>query len=271
MANYKLLVVDVDGTIVDGNGAISLEDEKSLYRVMSVGIMVSLSTGRVIKACRKIINSLKLDGYHIFFDGALVSDPSNNVEIYCQPIDGELVKQAVQFARTNDIYLELYTQDQFFAESKNWSDDIHYNFFGVAPTIINFNEIWRKERIIKAEMVVRDRGEQSKSDLFKTEFYGRLHFSIARSPAFPDIDFINIINRGVSKGEALIRLASFLGISMKETIAIGDGYNDIPLLEAAGLSVAMGNAVPQLKQMADHVTVDIEHSGVAAAVRKYLE
>ena len=86
MSEYKLLVVDIDGTIVDGNGAISVEDERSLAGVMAAGVMVSLSTGRVIRACRKILDSLSLNGYHIFFDGALVSDPSQNKEIYCQPI-----------------------------------------------------------------------------------------------------------------------------------------------------------------------------------------
>jgi Cof subfamily protein (haloacid dehalogenase superfamily) len=270
MANYKLLVVDVDGTIVDGSGVISVEDKRSLDGVVAAGIMVSLSTGRVIRACRKILDSLALGGHHIFFDGALVSDPTQNKEIYCQPIDGELVRQAVHFARSNDIYLELYTEEQFFAEKENWSDDVHYKFFGVAPNIIDFNDIWLRERIIKAEMVVRDSEERMKSDLLKAEFSGRLRFSIARSPAFPEIDFINIVDSGVSKGEALKNLVSFLEISMKETIAIGDGLNDIPLLEAAGLAVAMGNAFPELKQVADYITLDVENSGVAAAIREFL-
>jgi hypothetical protein len=270
MSEYKLLVVDVDGTIVDGNGAISDADEKALARVMAAGVMVSLSTGRVIKACQKILDRLSLDGHHIFFDGALVSDPSRNEEIYCQPIERELVKQAVEFARANDIYLELYSEKQFFAERENWSDEVHYNYFGVAPTITDFSGIWQRERIIKAEMVVREHEERIKSDLLQAEFNGRLRFSIARSPAFPEIDFINIINSGVSKGEALKKLASFLGISTKEIIAIGDGLNDISLLKTAGLAVAMGNAFPEVKQVADYITLDVEHSGVAAAVKKFL-
>lgn len=270
MTQYKLLVIDVDGTVVDGNGTISVEDQKALAGVMAKGIMVSLSTGRAIKACRKVLNSLSLDGYHIFFDGALVSDPFQYKEVYCQPIEGDLVKQAVQFARSNDIYLELYTENQFFAEKENWSDDVHYNFFGVEPTITDFNGIWQRERIIKAEMVVRDRVEKNKSDLFRTEFNGRLRFSIARSPAFPDITFINVINIAVSKGEALNRLASFLDISTNEIIAIGDGLNDISLFETAGLAVAMGNAFPQLKKLADYITLDVEHSGVAMAINTFL-
>ncbi len=276
MSDYKLLVVDIDGTIVDRNGAISDDDEKALAGAAASGIKVSLSTGRIIKACRKIIDRLSLDGHHIFFDGALVGDPSQVgdssrvEEIYCKPIEGELVRQAVEFARANDIYLELYSTERFFAERKNWSDDIHYDFFGVASTIADFSGIWRRQRIIKAEMVVRDREERRKAELFQDNFNGRLRFSIARSPAFPEIDFINIINRRVSKGEALRALVSFMGISTDEVIAIGDGLNDISLLETAGLAVAMGNAFPEVKKVADYITLDVEHSGVAAAVERFL-
>jgi Cof subfamily protein (haloacid dehalogenase superfamily) len=270
MPDYKLLVVDIDGTIVDRNGAISDEDEKALAGVLASGIGVSLSTGRIIEACRKIIDSLSLDGHHIFFDGALVADPSRAEEIYCRPIERGLVRQAVEFARARDIYLELYTADSFFAERENWSDAVHHDFFGVTPTIADFNGIWRRQRVIKAEMVVRDGEERRKAELFQDNFNGRLRFSIARSPAFPDIDFVNIINRRVSKGEALKALASFLGISTEEVIAIGDGLNDIPLLEAAGLAVAMGNAFPEVKKVADYITLDVEHSGVAAVVEKFL-
>ncbi|UCG55161.1 MAG: HAD family phosphatase [Dehalococcoidia bacterium] len=270
MSEYKLLVVDVDGTIVDSNGAISYEDEKALTGVAAAGITVSLSTGRIIKACQKIIDRLSLDGHHIFFDGALVSDPSQEEEIYCRPIERRLVKQAVDFARANDIYLELYNATGFFAERRNWSDKIHYDFFGVESIITDFNDIWQRERIIKAEMVVRELGERQQLELFKKEFEGKLRFSIARSPAFPNIDFINIINPDVSKGEALRCLVTFLGLTMNEVIAIGDGLNDISLLEAAGLAVAMGNAFPEVKRVADYITLDVGQNGVAAAVREFL-
>ncbi|UCE98147.1 MAG: HAD hydrolase family protein, partial [Dehalococcoidia bacterium] len=197
-------------------------------------------------------------------------DPSLNQEIYCQPIEERLIKQAVDFARANGIYLELYNETGFFAERQNWSDEIHYDFFGIAPTIIDFNRIWQQERIIKAEMVVREQEESQKSELFKNEFKGKLRFSIARSPAFPRIDFINIINPNVSKGEALRCLVAFLGLSMNEVIAIGDGLNDISLLETAGLAVAMGNAFPEVKRVADYITLDVGQSGVAAVVSDLL-
>ena len=270
MTKYKLLVVDVDGTIVDGKGDISAEDEEALAQAALSGVKISLSTGRVVAACREIITRLSLDGYHIFFDGALVSGPAPEEEIYVRPLKKEVVRQAVEFARARDIYLELYSLGHFFAERENWSDDIHRKFFRVEPTLVDFGGIWERERIIKAELVVRSPEEAAEAELFRDEFADCLRFSIARSLAFPEIDFINIIDPEVSKGKALNALASFLGIATEEVMAVGDGLNDIPLLETAGLAVAMGNAFPEVKKMADYITLGVDHSGLAAAINRFL-
>ncbi len=80
----------------------------------SSGIGVSLSTGRAAQSCLPIIERLALDGYHIFFDGALVSNLDK--EVYAEPIESGVVREAIEFARQNDIYLELYSASRFFVE-----------------------------------------------------------------------------------------------------------------------------------------------------------
>ncbi len=267
---YKLLLVDIDGTLVDRSGAISAENRKALAKVAASGVKVSLSTGRVIKACLSIINRLSLDGVHIFFDGALVSSPAEGKEVYVKPLKAEVVKRAVGFARLHNTYLELYSRDYFFAEREHWAADIHRRFFRVAPTFVDFNGIWERERIIKAELVVYSAEEKAKARSFQNEFAGSLRFSIARTPAYPGVEFINIVDPEVSKGEALKALASHLGVQVSEVVAIGDGTNDISLLSAAGLAVAMGNAPDEVKEIADHVTLDVDHSGLAAAIERFL-
>ena len=99
---------------------------------------------------------------------------------------------------------------------------------------------------------------------------GKLDFSHATTPAFPGVDFLNILAKGVSKGKALHALTKHLGITPAEVIAIGDGANDIPLLSAVGLAVAMGNASEAVKAVADHITLDVEHGGLAKAIEKFL-
>ena len=267
---YKLLVVDIDGTLIDKNGAISAEDKDALARAGDSGIQVSLSTGRVVQACLRIISQLSLDGYHMFFDGALVSNPEKGEEVYVKPIGEELVRQIVDFVHLNEINLDLYSATHYFVERETWSTDIRRQFFGIEPTVIDFTNLWQKERIIKGTLVVLSAEERAKADNFRRQFKSSLHFSGTRTPAYPEVDFINVVAPDVSKGKALEALASFLEIPLTEVIAIGDGANDISLLSSAGLAVAMDNAPDELKAVADYVTLDVEHNGVAAAINKFL-
>ncbi len=268
MMKYKLLVADIDGTIIGKGGQISAEDREALTKVRHKGIGVSLSSGRAAESCRPIIERLGLDGYHISFDGALVSNFDD--EIYARPIDRGVVREEVEFAHQHDIYLELYSASRFFIEWENWATKIHREFFNLEPTVIDFSGLWERERIIKGGLVTASPEEAAKAESFRLRFERSLHFSLARSPAYPGVSFFNVIDLGVSKGEALAALTSHLGIALGEVMAIGDGTNDIPLLSSVGLAVAMGNAPEEVKAVAHYTTLDVDHSGLAAAVKKFL-
>ena len=89
----RLLVVDIDGTLLNRSGTISARDRQALAAAGRAGVTVALSTGRVIDATRAILDELSLDGYHVFFDGALVADPSSGDEAYVEPIAAELLAE----------------------------------------------------------------------------------------------------------------------------------------------------------------------------------
>jgi len=267
---YKLLVVDIDGTLVGVDRTVPAENREALAKVRQSGIQVCLSTGRAAQGCRSIIDQLSLDGYHIFCDGALVSNPNQGKEVYAQPIGKEVVKQAVEFAHSHNIDLELYSATHYFAEHETWSTDAHRQFFGIEPTIVDFTNLWERERIIKGGLVATTPREVAKVEDFCHQFDGRLRFSWVRTPAYPDVDFINVLAPEVSKGKALEALASHLGVSLSEVMAIGDGINDIPLLSLAGLAVAMDNAPDEVKAVARYITLDVDHSGLATAIERFL-
>jgi Cof subfamily protein (haloacid dehalogenase superfamily) len=265
---FKLLLLDVDGTLLGEEGTISAEDRETLARVRECGIRVSLSTGRIVQSCRHIIKELSLDGYHIFCDGALVSNPESDEEVYAKLISMELVRQAVQFAHRHEINLDLYSASRYFVERETWATTIRRKFFALEPIVTDFNRLSARERIIKGTLVVRSAEEKAKAEAFRFHFRDSLDFSVTKSPAYPEVDFINVLSRGVGKGVALQTLAAHLGITATEVIAIGDGSNDISLLSNAGLAIAMGNAPSELRAVADYVTVDVEHSGISLAVKK---
>lgn len=272
MANnkYKLLVIDIDGTLLDKDGTISTENREALARVMAQGIPVSLSTGRATLAAKRIIDQLSLDGYHVFFDGALVCNLEEGKEVYAEPVDKMVVKQAVEFTRANKVNLDFYSATRYFIERETWASDIRRRFFGTEPAIIDFNNLWQQERIIKGTLTVRTPEERAEADRFYLQFKDSLCFSWTKTPAYPEVDFINAVAPDVSKGKALEALTAFLGIDTAEVMAIGDGANDISLLTSAGLAIAMANAPDEVKAAADYITLDVEHSGLAAAINEFL-
>lgn len=266
---YKLVVIDVDGTLVDQDGKLADEDKLAIARLVKSYIKVALCTGRVLHTTLPIIEALNLSTPHIMFDGALIDSPLGHATLYRKPILPEVVEEAVAYCRANDIYLELYSREVFFAERENWSDDVHRKFFRIEPAFVCFDGIWERETILKAELVVHSPEEAKKAKGFADQFNGRLGFSIARTPAYPDVEFLNIVNPEVSKGAALNYLASEIGAYRTEIIAIGDGLNDISLLKEAGNAVAMGDAPDEVKQVCQYTTLDVQHHGVAAAINYF--
>ena len=147
---------------------------------------------------------------------------------------------------------------------------MHRQFFTVEPTLVDFNHIWQQERIIKGGLVTVNAEEEAQAEHFRRHFDDVVCFSQARTPRYPDAVFNNILSPEVSKGTALKALAAYLGVALGEVMAVGDGTNDISLIKATKLGVAMGNAHSELKKVADYVTLDIDHSGLAAAISKFL-
>ncbi|MFC1860104.1 Cof-type HAD-IIB family hydrolase [Chloroflexota bacterium] len=264
------MVLDIDGTLVDRNGAISAEDKDALAKVCSRGLPISLSTGRVAKSCSEIISRLSLDGYHIFFDGALVSNSSQGEEIYVRPIDKSIVKQVIEFAHLNGVDIGFYSAENYFVERETWASDIRRDFYGIPPIVVDFTKFWQKERIIKGTLTLHSVGEKAKAELLYLQFKDILGFSLTKTPAYPEVDFTNVLVPNVSKGRALEVLTAHLGISPAEVVAIGDGPNDISLLARAGLAIAMGDAPDKLKEVADYITLDVDHNGLAEAIKKFL-
>jgi 5-amino-6-(5-phospho-D-ribitylamino)uracil phosphatase len=231
---------------------------------------ISLCTGRAASSCKPVLTKLSLDGLHVFCDGALVCDAEQDKEVYVKSINEDLLKRFCTKASEFNLPIELYTSSELFIEQETWITDIQRKFFKIEPQVVNFNSIFNTKRIIKGGMIVSSPEEEARTLAFSFAFNNELDFSWAQTPAFPGTYFINVTSTGVSKGKALEALSSYLEIDLNEVIAIGDGINDISLLSTAGLSIAMGNASQELKAIADYVTANVEQSGVAQAIHKFL-
>jgi len=264
------LVVDIDGTLIGKDGRVTTADRDALSRVRGMGVVVSLTTGRVLQSCVSILHQVTLDCYHIFFDGALVTNIEHTEEIFAKYIDPALVEEVVILARELGLNPELYSVKDYFVEAETPLSDIRRRFFALEPVVGNFNGLWERERIIKVGLVATSPGEMERVSGLSSGFNRRLRFSTAKTPAYPDLTFVNISAPEVSKGIGLKTLAWHLGVPLSRVMAIGDDENDIDLLKLAGLSVAMASAPPEVKAAASHVTLDQAHGGVAAAISRFL-
>src|SRR5512136_2053293 len=109
---------------MDTAGRIADEEKQALANARERGVFVSLCTGRAAMACWHILDQLRLDGCHVFFDGAFVGDPATGEEIYSRALTRQQVRRMVEFARGKDISLDFYSETRYFVERESWVTDI---------------------------------------------------------------------------------------------------------------------------------------------------
>jgi hydroxymethylpyrimidine pyrophosphatase-like HAD family hydrolase len=181
-----------------------------------------------------------------------------------------VAKKASELALDRNIMLDFYSLRDFYVMRKSWRSDIRRDYFGIEARVADFTTLWQYERLIKGTLIYSDPEEEKATRHYLGLLQDSLSFSWSTVPAYPGYHFVNLIDKGVSKGKALEVLAEHYKISLNEVMAVGDGSNDIPLLSTAGIAVAMQNAPETLKVEADFITADVEHHGVAQAIHRFI-
>ena len=267
--SYDLIAIDIDGTLVAENKIISPQVNDAIQRVVKAGMKVVLCTGRPLPGAQPYVEELalnKADDYMITYHGALVqrSDTLETIlhhELtYQDLLDWHELTQSldnsIQAVRNNGVFTDARDLDYFkLMES-------YYN--NIPLRIREMNEInpdlLFSKLFMGDETKKLDQFEEVIPDLLKKEY------TILRSGP----NSLEILNKKASKGRALSELADLLNIPQERVMAIGDSGNDIDMVEYAGLGVAMGNAVPAVKAVADVITESADNFGVAHAINHYL-
>jgi Cof subfamily protein (haloacid dehalogenase superfamily) len=271
--DYKLIVSDMDGTLLNSVGKISDETESVLKELMAKGIHVAVATGRIFTSAKVYAKYLGITTPIIACNGAIVRNLSDNTTIYENHISRENCINILDICKKYNLYFHFYTNDIFYTESLEY-------------TSIKYSE-WNKT--LKEEEQIDIRLVEEPYDVIKNsneEFYKfviidddiKLLEQVRREiETIPTLECskswhnnLEIMNRGVSKGIAVARLAKSLGVKPEEVICFGDNENDISMLEFAGLGVAMGNAEDHVKASAKYVTDSNDHDGVANALKKFV-
>jgi Cof subfamily protein (haloacid dehalogenase superfamily) len=269
MADYKLLVLDVDGTLI-GHGAYpSPRVAEAIAAAKANGVSVVLGTGRATEACYHLLRSLQLDGLHILFDGAAVVEWPSNEIIFLQALPPRAAQHLIELSREHDLFLEIYAHDFYFIEKDGKLAEHQRQKLQIIPLVTDLMSLVNRVKMVKGQLLAIDAEQKSRADLITLEMTELCKMSWSLDPT-NGIYFGNAISRQVSKGNALREMMDYLGLNASQVMTIGDSFNDLAIFEVAGTKIAMGHAPPSLKQIANWVAPSVEEDGVAAAIEKFI-
>ena len=260
---FKLIATDLDHTLLTREGLVPEETKEYIRRAVENGVFFAISTGRSIKSARGVAESIGAAYMAICYNGALVIDPVNGVKIYENYLDEDIVRGIVEYAHEHDLYIQMYDEGTIVVEKlrleRHPDPDLRYADYREVGNFLEY-PFFNTPKILLACEPERVPLEQAALE----ELYGERVY-MAQS----DAHLIEVVSEGVDKGVALEHLAGYLGMSTDDIIAFGDNTNDLPLLKAAGTSVAVANAVPVVKEWATYVAAGERSEGFTEALLHY--
>ena len=266
---YKLLVLDVDGTLLNNEMEISKRTLAALLKVQHMGVRIVLASGRPTSGLMPLAKALELGnfgGFIMSYNGSSVVKAGDGEVVFERRINPELIPYLEKKARKNGFSIFTYHDDYILTDN---ADDIHIR-----------REAWLNHMKIMEEpefsiaidfapckcVLVSDDGEALRG--LENHWKRRLDGVLDVFPSEPY--FLEVVPCGVDKANTLGVLMGQLGVTRDEVIAIGDGVADVTMLQLAGMGVAMGHAQDSVKICADYVTASNEEDGVAQAVEKLI-
>jgi Cof subfamily protein (haloacid dehalogenase superfamily) len=266
---YRLLLVDVDGTLVGPDTYPTERVTAAIRAVRERGVAVSLCTGRATEACYHLLRHLQLQDIHIFFNGAAIIEWPGNDAIYLRALPPEPARRLVHLAREHDLFLEIYSHNYYFVEHDNAITENQRRKLAIEPVITDLVSLCGRLKIVKAQLVAPDDAAKEAARLVSAKMAGLCEMGLSIDPS-NNWAFVNAIARNVSKGLAVQHLSDYLGVRRAEIMAVGDSYNDIDVLQVAGFSVALEPAPPELRAAADAIVPGVREDGLAIAIEKYI-
>ena len=274
MRKIKLIALDLDGTLLDPDKRLSEENAAALARAAEEGIEIVPATGRFYRGMPPVIRDLPYVRYVITVNGAQVFDVIRQETVCGSEIPRERAVEVMERFDGMPVIYDCYQDgwgwmtQAFYDKAEQYAANVH--------SLDMIKNLRTPVPELKATLKERAKGVQ-KIQVFFRDMDFRAEMLRALPQEFPDlvvtssiVNNVEFNSREATKGIALGKLAARLGIPVDETMAFGDDDNDITMLRAAGIGVAMGNAPETVKQAADYVTDDCGNSGVAHALRYFL-
>lgn len=267
----KLAAIDIDNTLLTSapERKLTPENIQAIQQAVQMGIKIVLCSARPLAGIKRYLKQAGItenDQYVIIDNGALAQTVTGEMTA-THTLDMQIVTQLADLCQKNDWHYNVID-----SESTMCTTDTRIGFYTVqlaakyqAPlqvfrSVTDFGKRTFAKFDITEKPELLDQIEPQIQEKFGQRYY------VVRSRPF----LLEILDKNANKGRALTDLTQNLQLKQEETMAIGDEVNDLPMFQAAGLSVSMGNGVPAVKKAADYITDDNDHSGVGKAIHKFI-
>ena len=249
---YPLIVSDFDGTLLRSDDCVAQETKDAIHQYVAQGGRFCLCTGRMLGSILLKANALGLTGLVSSFQGSVVADIQTGQVLFDGGLEASDAAEICRFCEENDYHTHAYTLNEFYANKNNKALEDYRRITGIQGSVVDQEPLWqfvlrKGEKIRKLLLLVhpheREKIYQTLQEKFGERFY------VTYSAAF----LVEISSKEHTKGTAVQFMAQHYGVQIKDVIAVGDSLNDLPMIESAGLGVAMKNADDALKEIADVV------------------
>lgn len=265
---YKAIVLDLDGTLTNSRKEITPRTHETLYRAQKMGIKVILASGRPTYGIVPIAEQLKLEelgGYILAYNGGEIVDWKTKNIIHSQMLLPETVPYMYKCACEWGFAIVTYRDNYVITEHP---DDEYVQ----KEAILNIMQTYKVDNFLESISFPIPKclivGDPKK--LAQLEPKMREHLKETNEVYRSEPYFLELVPKGIDKARSLDILANRLGIAREELIACGDGFNDLSMIQYAGLGIAMKNAQPILHEHADYITLSNDEDGVAHVIEKFI-
>ena len=264
MTDIKIVFVDIDGTLMDSShppdNYISPDNIKTIQEVVKKGVHICISSGRMVSNIRKIAELIGIPNeYIISFNGAMIT--RGNEVLYSVFIQDDVLNKLNKMIKEHEYYAEYYANNEYYCCKRvDGITDFHENRTNEHCKCIG-NDVYELKNVQKLLIIGKSKEEK---DEIKQQLDEIPELTAQESP----FNYLDVTMKCATKGEAVKHLCNYLHINKENTMAIGDAYNDLPMLNEVGIPIIMGNAVDDLKKGRE-VTGNVRDGGVAQAIRKY--
>lgn len=259
----RLVAIDLDGTLLNDSKQVSDRTVDALCGLPERGVRVVIASARPPRSVRHIYRQLKLDTWQINYNGAMIWDEAARRIAFHQPMGGDVVRPIIDHARAlfPDVLVSCEAEDRWLTDRLDPQHTTETGRLFMPDRIAPIAELCAQP-VTKLLLLGP---EEMISRLAAIVAEEHPEVAVVRS----DPDLIQIMDRAVNKGTALRLVAKRYEIPLNEVMAIGDAVNDIPMLESAGVAIAMDNAKPEVKRIAAWVAPSNNDHGVHAALAKH--